>query len=102
MNEDGEEDHVNSLFLDEAMQPGESYAFSGSFEAGAIDAEIWGTDADCGEALELLASGRVEAGKITCFEMTPTMAHTHLLWVWTDGGGEQGEFAICPSGSCSP
>jgi len=99
---DSEEDHIEGIALPEPMRAGESYAFSATFETGWIDAELWGTDSSCGEPLELLASGRVEADAITCFTMNPTMAHPHLLWVWTFGGGSVREFAICPTGTCEP
>jgi hypothetical protein len=97
---DSEEDHLEGIALPEPMRAGERYAFSATFETGWIDAELWGTDSSCGEPLELLASGRVEADAITCFTMNPTMAHSHLLWVWTFGGGSVREFAICPTGTC--
>ncbi len=99
---DSEEDHIEGIALQEPMRAGESDAFSATFETGWIDAELWGTDSSCGEPLELLASGRVEADAITCFTMNPTMAHEHLLWVWTFGGGSVREFAICPTGTCEP
>jgi hypothetical protein len=99
---DGEEDHIDNLALEQPLQPGGSAAFSASFETGWIEAELWGTDQPCGEPLELLASGRIESDAIACLPLTATMAHEHLLWVWTFGGGSASELALCETGSCQP
>jgi hypothetical protein len=102
INGDGEDDHINSIALPDPMRPGESYAFSVLWDTGWVGLELWGTDEDCGDARELLASGRIEQDEIGCFTMNPTMAHPRLLLVWADGGGAQDDLAICPMGSCEP
>jgi len=87
------------------LSPGVPSAVSLEIEGGGkVNVELWGTDAACGKAQELLWVGPL-AAKISCAEFTPSQPHTHLLFVLRPLNG--GNFlsnvkavGLCAGGSC--
>jgi hypothetical protein len=96
---------VDDIVLPAALTPGVTSAVSFEMQGGGpIDIELWGTDAQCGKAKELLWKAPLTS-KILCAELTPTMATTHLLFVLRrrDGGNflsNVKSLGMCVGGSC--
>jgi len=86
--------------------PGQAYALSLGFASAGIEQtlELWGSDAACGNADELLWWGAMRSGEI-CTEFKATRAFSHLLMVWRplwrrDANAEHDTITFCPTGSC--
>jgi len=91
--------YYRSIKLDAPLAPGETYAFSVDMKTGSGKMELWGGSAECGDALELLATHDAGTG-IRCMTASPkTGTYNYLIWVWYTGG-THGDVTLCPNGSC--
>jgi hypothetical protein len=96
---------IDDIVLPAPLTPGAPSAVSLEIEGGGkLNVELWGTDAACGKAKELLWVGPL-AAKISCAAFTPSLPHSHLLFVLRPIDG--GEFisnlkavGLCGGGSC--
>jgi hypothetical protein len=91
--------YYRTIKLDTPLAPGGTYAFSVDMMTGAGKMELWGGSAECGDALELLASHDAGTG-IRCMTASPkTGTYNYLIWVWYTSG-THGDVTFCPNGSC--
>ncbi len=86
--------------------PGAPYALSLGMASAGVDetVELWGSDAKCGNAQELLWWGPLRGGEI-CAEFKATHAYSNLLMVWRplwsrDANAEHDTLTFCPTGTC--
>jgi hypothetical protein len=92
-----------SLELVTSMVAGQPYAVTVEVTGDATPTvALWGTNAECGEALEILLPAQALPQGEYCFELAPTAAHTHLVMELTgfvNGGGTIVNH-LCPNGEC--
>ena len=97
---------VRYIHLSAPTTPGKAYAVSIGMASAGIEetVELWGSDAQCGNAQELLWWGPLRAGEI-CAEFEPTQSFSNLLMVWRplwskSANAEHDTLTFCPTGSC--
>jgi hypothetical protein len=96
---------LSDFRLDTPAAAGERMAVSVRTDGlGPFNVELWGTNAECGVAEELLWWGPMVEG-IQCAEFTPTSTYSHLLYVYRKLRNESYSFsapelALCQGGSC--
>jgi hypothetical protein len=86
--------------LPEPMVPNQPFALSIGLSYDMPRAQFWGTDAVCGDTVELLWDGPLSAG-VPCVSFSATAAHTNILMVWYSQNTHD-DVTLCSSGSCAP
>jgi hypothetical protein len=91
---------ITDIALAAPIGPGDTYAFSVDMESSVGGTmEFWGSNAECGPGLELLATSPMGVG-MRCVELAPTQGpYTHIIWAWY-GGGAHYDVTFCPGGTC--
>jgi len=92
--------------LDAPTVAGQRFAVSTKHAGlGPMDVEIWGTNAECGVAEQLLWWGPMVTGT-QCGEFTPSASYSHLLYVYRQQydvdtyGFSMPELTLCADGTC--
>ena len=101
------EPDIASIHLRTAMQAGQSYAMSNQITDQGYEGrlEIWGSDASCGNGVELLFTD-VIATKAYCMTMHPSGSYQYLLVVRIYSNNPSSARStttpmfVCPNGSC--
>jgi hypothetical protein len=76
-------------------------AFSIDWVAGGASIEFWGAHEQCGAGAERLASATSLAPNIVCSTWQGSAEYSHVLMVWTEGGGQHGDVTVCEAGACT-
>jgi hypothetical protein len=82
------------------MTAGQTYAITYHVSGSTMPTvEIWGTNGECGEKVELLSSEKRAQGTY-CVEVHPTAAHANVFSSVSTSASGAGLLSFCANGTC--